>query len=82
MKHGTSPRTGSSPVRIKRKAPDWSIRLERPRQRREYDKKTPRSIRGGMKHGTSPRDGLERPRQRREYDKKIPGLEHPGRGDW
>ena len=97
MKHGTSPRTGSSggepgatdssargngenttkrrpglehPGRSEARPepPDWIVRgttrcygLERPRQRREYDKKTPRNGASEAERSTALAPGLDRP---------------------
>ena len=127
MKHGTSPRTGSSggepgatdwiirgnrenttkrrpglehPGRsgARPKPPDWIVRgrsrchgLERPRQRREYDKKTPRIGASGAEWSTAQAPGLDRPGGNpwatdwnnrgngEKTAKRRPGLEHPGR---
>ena len=97
MKHGTSPRTGSSggepgatdwsirgngenttkrrpglehPGRsgARPEPPDWIVRgrtrchgLERPRQRREYDKNTPRIAASEAERSTALAPGLDRP---------------------
>ena len=88
-------RSGARP-----KPPDWIVRgrtqchgLEHPRQRREYDKKTPRigASRGGIKHGTSPRTGSPGGEpgatdssitgNGENTIKRRPGLEYAGRNE-
>ena len=71
MKHGTSPRTGSSGGEPG--ATDWSVRgngenttkrrpgWEHPWQRREYDKETPRIGATGAEWSTAQAPGLDRP---------------------
>ena len=71
MKHGASPRTGSSGVEPG--ATDWSVRgnggntmkrrpgLERPRQRREYEQATARYGASGAEGSTALAPGLDRP---------------------
>ena len=81
---GASGASGSTP-----RAPG----LDRPRQQREYDKKTPPdwSNRGGMKHGASTRTGSfgaepgatdwSVPGSGENMTKRPPGLEQPGRNE-
>ena len=86
MKHGTSPRTGSSGGEPG--ATDWSFEaMERIRQKDAPDW----SIQGGMKHGPSPRTGssggepsaTERSVRGSGENaiKRRPGLEHAGRNE-
>ena len=84
MKHGTSPRTGSSGGEPG--ATDWSIRGN---GENTIKRRPDCSNRGGMKHGTSPRtesSGAEPGAtdwsvrgNGENTTKRPPGLEHPGR---
>ena len=77
MKHGNSPRTGSSGGEPG--ATDWSVRgkgentiKRRPGREHPGRKDARHKPRDWIVRGRTRRHGLERPRQRREYDKKTP----------
>ena len=84
MKHGISPRTGSSGGEPG--ATDWSVRGNGENTKNDAPDG---SIRGGMKRGTSPRTGSSGGEpdatdwnvrgSRESTTKRHPGLEHPGR---
>ena len=84
MKHGNSPRNGSSGVEPG--ATEWSVRGNGENTIKDAPDW---SIRGGRRHGTSPRTGSSGDEpgatdwsvqgNRENAIKRRPGLEHPGR---